>query len=268
MRRLLSSISATAILALLPSAGCVLRSDHDALAARVEKAEKDGQAGMQKLRDDLEATRQRLDNALRASADSNLDVVSSKQRLNDMAGRLDEAVHETTELKREVAATRTEIYARVDELKRTQVTATPETRPAVALPADKATHFTMLRDASAKKDWPQVRQLGPEYVNRYPSDELSDDALLLVGDADLADGRPSSALGSYNKLLKLFPRTNVQAGALYGMGEAYLAMHDCANAKLAYEAVDKRFGKDKFGQDARARLAIITANRPGTCAPQ
>lgn len=261
-------LGSSALLVSGGSLGCVvLRSDHDALVARTERLEKESKDENAKLRSDLEATRQRLDNALRASADSNLDVMSSKQRLNDLAGRLDETAHETQETKRELGATRTEIYARLDDLKRGQAPV-PEAKPAAAIPADKAAHFAAIRDAVAKKDHALVRQLGPEYVNRYPTDDLADDALLFVGDADLADGRPSSALASYGRLLKLFPKTNVQAGALFGMGEAYMAMHDCANAKLAYEAVEKRAAKEKVGADAKARLATIATNAPGTCAPQ
>jgi hypothetical protein len=56
--------------------------------------------------------------------------------------------------------------------------------------------------------------------------------------------------------------------ALYGMGEAYLMIHDCTNAKLAYEAADKRFSKEKIGADSRAKLAVIAKNAPGLCAPQ
>ncbi len=34
------------------------------------------------------------------------------------------------------------------------------------------------------------------------------------------------------------------------MGEAYLLLHDCGNAKTAFDAVDKRFAKEKIGADA------------------
>ena len=55
---------------------------------------------------------------------------------------------------------------------------------------------------------------------------------------------------------------------LYGMGDAYMMMHDCANAKLAYEACERRFAKERIGADARAKLQVIAKNAPGTCAPQ
>ena len=250
--------------------GCTLQKDHEALVARVDAAEKaaqKAQAESAQLRADLDATRQRLDNALRASADSSSDLMSSKARMNDLAGKVDEVQHHVEEVRRDVAQSRTEIYARIDDLKRAQQTPAAPPPPPIALPAEKATHLKTLEDAHAKRDWATVRALAPEYVNRYPADDKADDALFLAGDADLADGRPSSALGHFNRLLKLFPRSNVLDRTLFEMGEAYMLMHDCANAKLAYEACEKRFSKEKVGADARSKLALIAKNPPGLCAP-
>jgi TolA-binding protein len=253
----------------LSSAGClVTQKDHEAVSARAEQAEKQAAAARAEvamLRADLEATRQRLDNALRANADSSTETMSTKQRLNDLAGRVDEANHGVEELRRDVNASRTEIYARIDDLRRTQQAAPAP--PPVQVPSDKPAHYKQIEDAYAKKDWGTVRALAPEYVNRYPSDEKADEALFYAGDADINDGRPSSALGNFNRLLKLFPRSNVLDRTLYGMGEAYMMMHDCANAKLAYEACERRFAKDKVGADSRAKLQVIAKNAPGTCAP-
>ncbi|GEM_PF-997060 len=259
-------------LLVLSSSGCfVLQKDHEVVAARAEAAEKqaaEAREEVERLRADLEATRQRLDNALRANADSSTETLSTKQRLNDLAGRVDEANHHIEELRREVTASRTELYARIDELKRAQQASATPPPPPVQVPQDKVTHFKQLEEAHKKRDWSTVRVLAPEYVNRYPTDDKADEALYFAADADLSDGRPSSALGNFNRLLKLFPRSNVLDKVLFGMGEAYMMMHDCANAKLAYEACEKRFSKEKIGAEARARLQVIAKNAPGTCAPQ
>jgi TolA-binding protein len=261
-------VSAVMVLGLAP--GCfVQQRDHDALAAKTTQMEQDLQksrAELQQTRSDLEATRQRLDNALRASADSSSDLMTSKQRINDLAGRLDEVQHGVDDVKRDVGQTRTEIYARIDEIKRAQQAPTPAPTPITA-PADKATHWKQIEAAYAKKDWATVRTLGTEYFNRYPGDDRADEALFTLGDSDLQDGRPSSALAQFNRLLKLFPRSAFLERTLFDMGDAYLMMHDCANAKLAYEACEKRAPKVKPGTDAKAKLATIAQKPPGLCAP-
>lgn len=255
------------------STGCLVQQrDHDALSAKQAELQKQlelARADTAHVREDLEATRQRLDNALRANADNTSDVMSSKQRMNDLGGRLDEVKHDVDELRKEVGSSRTEIYARMDEMRRVQAAAVPAVPapPPVTIPADKSAHFSQLKDAYAKRDYAMVRLLAPEYVNRYPTDEHADEALYVLGDSDLSDGRPSSALGHFNRLLKLFPKAKVLDKTLYAMGEAYMTMHDCSNAKLAYEACEKRFSKDKIGADARAKLQTIAKNAPGLCAP-
>ena len=252
--------------------GCVVtQRDHDALAAKTAQVEKDAtqaRTEVTALRADLEATRQRLDNALRANADSSGDMIASKQRLNDLAGRVDEVSHGIDELRRDVGASRTELYARIDDLKRVQPAPVPAAPAPITAPADKTAHYKQLEEAHGKKDWATVRALGPEYVNRYPTDDKSDEALVSLGSADLQDGRPSSALGQFNRLLKLFPRSNVLDRTLYAMGDAYLLMHDCVNAKVAYDACEKRFAKDKIGAEAKAKIDQIAKNPPGMGAPQ
>jgi len=263
---LLTSSALVALLAIAP--GCATQSQHEALAARTAQIEKDlekARADLEKAHGDLEATRQRLDNALRASADTSSDSFNAKQRLNDLVGRMDEAQHGIEELRRDLGATRTELYARLDDVKRGQQ---PAAVAPVTVPTDKAAHYKTLEDAHARKDWPTVRALGPEYVNRYPSDDRADEALYYTGSADLQDGRPSSALGHYNRVLKLFPRSNVLDRTLFDIGEAYLVMHDCVNAKVAFDACEKRFSKDRMGEQSRAKLAQIAKNPPGLCAPQ
>lgn len=259
------------LLLALGSAGClVTKQENDKVADQAAEAQKQAAAARAEvlaLRADLDATRTRLDNALRANADSSTDLVSAKQRLNDLAGRIDEANHGVEELRRDVANSRTEIYARIDDLKRSQAQAAAPAPPPVTVPSEKAAHYKQLEDAWNKRDWTTVRALAPEYVNRYPQDDKADEALFYAGDADLADGRPSSALGNFNRLLKLFPKSNLLDRTLYEMGESYMLMHDCANAKLAYEACEKRFSKEKTGGECRARLAVIAKNAPGTCAP-
>ncbi len=264
-----NATAAALIAATLFAPACIVtKQEHDALVVKTTQMEKDvmqSRADVVAMRSDLDATRQRLDNALRANADSSSDLLTSKQRLNDLAGRVDEVNHGMDELRRDVAASRTELHARIDELKR--VPAPPPAVAPIAVPSEKFVHAKQLEDAYGRKEWPVVRVLGLEYVNRYPSDDKADEALFFMGSADLQDGRPSSALGQFNRLLKLFPRSNVLDKTLFAMGDAYLMMHDCVNAKVAYDACEKRFSKDAIGGLSRGKLDQIAKNPPGLCAP-
>jgi TolA-binding protein len=263
-----------ASLLVLPGCGVfALQRDHEAVVAKMAETDKATHDEIMKLHAELDATRERLDNALRANADTGSDVLTEKSRVNELAGRLDETTHKLEELQSTLAAGRNELDARFDQLARAQAAQaaqqpvpTPAPPPA-PIPPGKADHFAALEAAVKARDYPLVRTLGHEYVNRYATDEKADDALYLTGKADLDDGRPASALGEWNRLLKLFPKSNVLEKTLFGMGVAYETMHDCANAKLAYGTVLSHFPHGKLGADARTHEAAINALPPGSCAP-
>lgn len=261
---------------LLFSSGCgvfALQRDHEAVVAKMAETDRATHDEIMRLRAELDAARDRLDNALRANADTGSDVLTEKSRVNELAGRLDETTHKLEELQSTLAAGRNELDARLDQLARAQAAqAAQQPAPAPAppptpIPANKADHFAALEAAVKAKDYPLVRTLGHEYVNRYATDDKADDALYLTGKADLDDARPASALGEWNRLLKLFPKSNVLEKTLFGMGEAYETMHDCANAKLAYGTVLSHFPHGKLATDARTHNAAISALPAGSCAP-
>jgi TolA-binding protein len=271
VRRLAPGVVALSC-ALLALPGCglfAMQRDQDATAARIAEMDRGIREEFARLRAELDATRDRLDNALKASADTGSDLMSEKSRLNELAGRIDETAHKLDELGSAVAAGRTEIDAHLDRLARAQAAlqpAPPAPAP-VAFPATRQEHFAALEAAVKAKDYGLVRALGHEYVNRYAADEKADDALYQTGKADLDDGKPSSALGEWNRLLKLFPRSNMLEKTLFGMGQAYETMHDCANAKLAYGTVIAHFPHGKLAAEAHARTTAISALPAGACAP-
>lgn len=248
----------------LDAASTKIADDHKVIEAQQQR--------IQKLEQDLSATQQRLDNALRASADTGSDLMSEKQRINQVAGRLDEIDHGLGDVRRDLVTSRGEVDARLDELKRA-IDAQANKPPPVVIPADKAAHYTAIESARTAKDLTLARTLGREYVSRYPSDDKTDDVLYSLGDLELADNHPAAALAEFNRVLKSQQNadarhpSNVLAQTLLGMGQAYLSLHDCENAKLAFGACETRFSKDKPGQEAHAKLALIAKPTPGLCAP-
>ena len=206
------------ILAAAIACGCIAQKrDVDAVSTKV--AEDRMVIELQskliaRLAQDVVATQTRLDNALRASADTGSDLVSEKRRLNEFAGRLDELDHGAVELKREVAAQRTEVGARFDELKRS-LDGQSTKAPPVVIPDDKNELFSAIEAARTAKDGTLLRTLGREYTGRYPFDDRADDVLYLLGSTELVDGHPSAALGDFNRLLKSHPKSNVLAPLLF-----------------------------------------------------
>ena len=186
--------------------GCVaLQRDVDIKNEAFEKEIQAEHADNAKLRADLDATRERLDNALRANADTGSDVMNSKARLNELAGRTDELSHTIEDVKKDVGSTRTELESRIDDLKRTQLAIQNPPPPPVVIPEGKAPHFAALEAAYAKKDFGLVRTLGHEYTSRYPSGDNTDDAYFLIGDGDLQDGPSFVCARRIQSIAQAFP---------------------------------------------------------------
>ena len=250
--------------------GCgvfVMQRDHDELATKLsahqaEVAElKKEVAG---LKGEVEGAVARVDQALKVNADRGADFMTERARLNELAGRLDEANHAIEDLKKEVSSDRAEQNARLDELKRSQEVQ-PKQPPPVTIPDNAPAHFAAVQAAYDKKDNATMRALGREFVSRYPNDEKADDVLYLMGDADVREGHAASALGEFHRVLKIQPPSNVLGKTLLGMGDAYLQLKDCANAKLAYQAAASRFPKLPEGQAAKKKLDEVEKPAPGTC---
>jgi TolA-binding protein len=265
-----ASTAAFSLMGCIALAGCgvfATEGDYEALATRVKDQDKVQEERIKQIAADLAATRDRLDNALRANADNGSDLVSEKARMNQLAGRIDEIAHNVDEVKSVLAAARTEVDARIDALKRAQDAQPTPGPPPVTIPPDKLQHYAAIEAAGKVKDWALVRTLGHEYVNRYGTDDKADDVLYLMGTADLAEDHPSSALGEFNRLLKVYPRSNVLDKTLFEMGEAYFSIHDCENAKLAFSACESRFPREKIASEAREHITAIDHAPAGTCAP-
>jgi TolA-binding protein len=270
---ILRSGSALLALAILPGCGLfAMQKDHEKEAKKVEELAKindQQKAEIAALRSDLEATRERLDNATRAYADKGDEIVNQKQKVNLLTGRVEESSQVVEGLRKDLASFRTEVNGRLDELKRSaEAQATKPAPPPTPIPADKGQHFAAIEAAYGRQDWTLTRTLGREFLNRYPTDDKADDALYMMGDGEMKEGRPSSALGEFNRLIKLNQKSNVLDKTLFAMGEAYLLMHDCENAKLAYQACLNRFAKEPLGVQSKQKIATIDKKPAGMCAPQ
>jgi TolA-binding protein len=244
-----------------------MQKDQEALSAKLAMQEQTAAAmrhDVDGLRAQVDGAVARVDQALKANADRGVDFMTERQRLNALAGRIDETSHAVDDLKKEVATTRAEQNARLDELKRTQE-AQPTRPPPLTIPETAPAHLAAINAAYDKKDYAVLRTLGSEYVKRYPNDDKADDVLYLMGDADVREGRGASALGEFNRVLKFQPPSNVMGKTLFGIGEAYLLLKDCPNAKLAFQATVSRAAKQPEGQAAKKKLEELEKPAAGTC---
>ncbi|MEK6750410.1 MAG: tol-pal system protein YbgF [Pseudomonadota bacterium] len=89
-----------------------------------------------------------------------------------------------------------------------------------------------------------------EYLKRYPSGQLRDNAYYWLGEAYLALQKPKQALEPLNSLIAQFPKSEKSADAQLKIGYAHYDLKEWTKAKGALDAVRK-----KYPDSAAARLA-------------
>src|SRR6478609_2302820 len=152
MRPAVSSLRIVPVVAglALSLSGCATMKAHNDLVAKNDELAKTVEAQRQEmitLRGDLEATRTRLDNALRAQADTSTDQLSDRAKLQNIEARIDTQNETVEALKKDVSAARREIDERLDEVKRAQEA--PGKGPA-PIPQDRTAHYAAVEAAMQK----------------------------------------------------------------------------------------------------------------------
>ena len=243
-----------------------LKGSHDALRQRHEAL----QADLDKLKIDLSTTRERLDNALRANADAKENLLNAGAQAARLEGRIEELAQADEEARRQQDMQRANLEVQLKELDKqvkdlsSKVTdyaakPPPPPPPTVPVPAEKIAHFAALERANDVRDWAAVRILASEYAGRYPTDEKLDGVYFYRGNAEAALGQHAVAIGEYSKVMKAGSKSVFLPRALLALGESYLALGNCADAKTALEICEKRYRKDAVGKDAKAALARLGA---------
>ena len=89
------------------------------------------------------------------------------------------------------------------------------------------------------------------------------EALVLLGDCQLAANAPTDALESYLKVVTLFDLDQDRAGeAKHKAGKVFEQLKNWKRAKESFADVVKDFGSSRFAADAQQRLAKLKAEHP------
>jgi tol-pal system protein YbgF len=258
---------------LVPAAGCMTRADGDRLAREATDRERRLRAleeGMEQeraeLRQEVERAKEKvaalgqvLEEATRVvtrnSADLGHEVEQLQGQMGQLEGALAEARHELDRVRGALVEQRAALEEKIDNFARRAGIDMP--LPASQIPSDPAAHLKAAREALSAGDHSRARALLREYLVRYPKDERSGQAQHLLGQSYMQQGRPATALAEYRKVLSNYRDSDAAADALFGMGEAFFALHSCTDAKNAFEALIRAHPKSSLVKPARDQLREI-----------
>lgn len=136
----------------------------------------------------------------------------------------------------------------------------PDSPEGVLQAAQKALDGKQMNDA---------RRMFGEFVKKYPTDPRAAGAQLKVGDIYFGESKYDYAIGSYVKVIDLFPKADEVEPAMYKAGEAFLAIKRCGDARVYFQELIKRYPKTKYKVDANDQLNHIKdlgkSKGPGAC---
>ena len=103
--------------------------------------------------------------------------------------------------------------------------------------------------------YPEAAALFTDYLSRYASGELADDARYDLGRTRLAMKDPEAAFGEFEIVAEAGRNDALRAASWCELGDLYLERGDPEKALEAYDRVLKEFPSSGFADDAQYRMA-------------
>ncbi len=99
------------------------------------------------------------------------------------------------------------------------------------------------------------------YLERTKDGKKADEALLLIGRAELARGRPMAAASSLSQLLERAPESPKRPDALYHAGESFHRLNDKVQALKRWKELETEYPSHHLAAKARVAIGQMAAER-------
>jgi len=104
-----------------------------------------------------------------------------------------------------------------------------------------------------------------DFVGRFPTNDFSDDAQFMIGQAFYALGDHAAAIGEYRRVLDRYPSGDRVPQAMYSLGLSYLRIGDSETAVEYFKILEARYPKATEAGRAKAVLdSLQTQGRQQT----
>jgi TolA-binding protein len=248
--------AAGSLLAVVIFSGCLmtsgqgdkLRDDISQLSKRVETIEA-------RLNDQMARLRKLLDEATglleRNSADLGSKVARDESDIAALVGKLEEARHLLEEMQKRLAV-----------MEQTQQKTTQEQqriieRVAPTMPEDKEALWKESQTRLAGGMREDARRFLRSFIQRFPNDPRASQAQLQVGQSFAQEFKNGLAVAEYLAVMSRFARSPEVPEAMWLLGEVYVSMKYCTDAKAIFLDLSKRYPKSPRATQVKDRLRDI-----------
>ena len=245
--------TASGLLAVVVLSGCLMTTgDGDKLRADISQLNKRMETIETQLNEQMARLRKVLDDATallgRNSADLGTKVARSESDISAITGKIEEAKYQLDELQKRLA------LLEQSQQKTSQETAKIIERVAPSMPEDKEALWKEAQSRLSSGMREDARRFLRGFIQRFPSDPRASMAQLQVGQSFAQDLKYSSAVAEYLAVMSRFSKSNEVPDAMWFLGEAYVAMKYCTDAKAIFQDLSKRYPKSPRAAQVKDRL--------------
>ena len=214
--------------AVLSLGGCVTLSKFHALKERVESLEREKEL----LTERIERDEARMENLhvrvkdyegemRREGADRGASLDDLRTELQRVNGKLEELAFHGEARRQQLRSIMDFVDARFG---------VSFAVDAAGLPPDKDALFQLGTERMTQGKTSEARTILRTYRQRYEGDDRSDDALLLIAESYMTEGKPDLAVREFQALHDQFPKSELVAKALWRISDALVAQKECKKA--------------------------------------
>jgi TolA-binding protein len=259
MTRILPAATAALCLACIYPAdrGKLLEQEVRALKADRDRHQEEIDAQRQQLSGkviEVSTALEKLDKASRRSgADIGVQVEQMQTDLAQLRGQVEEYVHRVGELEKAVALTRDQ----QDAVAAGKGEEPPRKRSEpVERPTDKKA-FAELALVKLAEDAPAGRDLGTEFLKKWPKDALAAKIHLALGNSWFDKKEWRVALSEYGEIVKNFAKAPETPGALLKSSDCFASLKMPEEARVALEAILSDYPKSEAAAVAKTKLGDL-----------
>lgn len=272
-RRPRRGLLAATLLVPLTGAACVSSDDIDGLHRQLNDIEKQIQALERKSSSKEEVAKlntsvaQQTQQLLKSNADTGVKISELTTQMEQLEAKLEDTNRRLSQLSQQIAETQGELSRM-----RGAAPAAPPGRPGPLTPPDGGAADATVgapRGPSPKElydsayaDYTKGRyalaiQGFQEYLDVYPTTDVSDNAQYWIGESHYAQKKYREAIADFDKLLRDWPQSDKAAAALLKKGYGLLELGQKAEAVVQLQYVIHEHPAAEEARLARARLRAI-----------
>ncbi|MGH9441403.1 MAG: tol-pal system protein YbgF [Thermoanaerobaculia bacterium] len=257
-------------LLLLGAGGCVSSDDIDGLHRQMNDIERQIQAVENKSSSKEEVQKlnasvsQQTNQLLKSNADTGVKLDELSRQIETLQSKLEDTNRRLAELSQQIAATQGDLGRMSPGMAPSSPTVgAPRPNPqAGAPPVPRAGASPQQLYDTAYGDYTKGRyELAiagfQEYIERYPSTDLTDNAQYWIGESDYSEKKFDQAIRDFDTLLKRWPQSDKAAAALLKKGLALLELGRKAESVVALQYVVHEYPVSDEARLSRQKLSSL-----------